>query len=115
MENLVNLGEESLTQGLVFKLPWVTCEATSLGHNGQKPDSCKLRFCTDYQDTNDLQRQKYEVHDENSNLWPLISQGHSLYQWCSQKAEKVRHIKGRLLDQAVVLFNCVPFQSGNFS
>ena len=32
MENLVNLGEESLTQGLVFKLPWVTCEAASLRH-----------------------------------------------------------------------------------
>ena len=30
-------------------------------------------------------------------------------------AEKVTHIKGRILDQAVVLFNCVPFQSGNFS
>ena len=25
------------------------------------------------------------------------------------------HIKGRLLDQAVILFNYVPFQNGNFS
>ena len=25
------------------------------------------------------------------------------------------HIKGRLLDQAVILFNCVPFRNGNFS
>ena len=30
-------------------------------------------------------------------------------QWRSQNAEKVTHIKGRLLDQAVVLFNCSPF------
>ena len=30
-------------------------------------------------------------------------------------AEKVTHIKGRLLDQAMILFNCVPFQNGNFS
>ena len=36
-------------------------------------------------------------------------------QWRSQNVEKVMHIKGRLLDQAVVLFNCVPFQKGNFS
>ena len=28
---------------------------------------------------------------------------------------KVMHIKGRLLDQAVILFNCVPFHNGNFS
>ena len=27
----------------------------------------------------------------------------------------VTHIKGRLLDKAVILFNCVPFQNGNFS
>ena len=37
------------------------------------------------------------------------------YQCRVQNAEKVAHIKGRLLDQAVLLFNCVPFQSGNFS
>ena len=30
----------------------------------------------------------------------------------SQNAEKVIHIKGRLLDQAMILFNCVPFQLG---
>ena len=36
-------------------------------------------------------------------------------QWRSQKAKKVTHIKGRLLDQAVILFNCVPFPNGNFS
>ena len=30
-------------------------------------------------------------------------------QWRSQKAEKVKHIKGRLLDHAMILFNCVPF------
>ena len=38
-----------------------------------------------------------------------------LIQWRSQNAEKVTHIKGRLLDQAVILFNCIPFQNGNFS
>ena len=30
-------------------------------------------------------------------------------QWRSQNAEKVAHIKGRLLDQAVILFHCVLF------
>ena len=34
--------------------------------------------------------------------------------WRSQNAVKVTHIKWRLLDQAVI-FNCVPFQNGNFS
>ena len=36
-------------------------------------------------------------------------------QWRNQYAQKVTHIKGRLLDQAMILFNCVPFQNGNFS
>ena len=35
--------------------------------------------------------------------------GPPAYQWCSQNVKKIRHIKGRLLDQAVVLFNCFPF------
>ena len=30
-------------------------------------------------------------------------------QWRSQNAEKVTHLKGRLLDQAVILFNYPPF------
>ena len=34
---------------------------------------------------------------------------HKICQWRSQNVEKVMHIKGRLLDQAVILFNCVPF------
>ena len=36
-------------------------------------------------------------------------------QWRSQNAEKVTHIKGRLLYQAVILYKYVPFQNGNFS
>ena len=36
-------------------------------------------------------------------------------QWNSLNAEKVTHIKGRLLDQATILFNYVPFQNENFS
>ena len=36
-------------------------------------------------------------------------------QWRSQNAEKVTHIKGRLLYQAMILYNYVPFQNGNFS
>ena len=34
--------------------------------------------------------------------------------WRSQNAEKATHIKGKLLDQAVILFLCVTFQNGNF-
>ena len=30
----------------------------------------------------------------------------------NQNAEKVTHIKGRQLDQAMILFNCAPFQMG---
>ena len=33
-------------------------------------------------------------------------------QWRSLNTEKSTHIKGRLQDQAMVLFNCVPFQMG---
>ena len=36
----------------------------------------------------------------------------SLMQQRSQNAEKVTHIKERLLDQAMILFNRVPFQMG---
>ena len=35
--------------------------------------------------------------------------------WRSQNTEQVSHIKGRLLGQAVILINCVPFQIENFS
>ena len=34
---------------------------------------------------------------------------------CSQNPEKVTHIKGRLLDQTVILFNCVLFHNEHFS
>ena len=40
---------------------------------------------------------------------------HNAKQWRSLNAKKVTQIRGRLLDQAVILFNCVPFQNGNFS
>ena len=36
------------------------------------------------------------------------------HQWRSQNAQKVTHIKGRQLDQAITLFNYVPFQMGTF-
>ena len=36
-------------------------------------------------------------------------------QWRSQNEEKATHIKGRQLDQAVILFDSVPFQNGNLS
>ena len=36
-------------------------------------------------------------------------------QWHSQNAEKVTHIKERLLEQALILINCDPFRIGNFS
>ena len=36
-------------------------------------------------------------------------------QWQSQNAEKVTHIKGRLLYQAMILYSYIPFQNGNFS
>ena len=35
-----------------------------------------------------------------------------VYEQHSQNAEKVMHIKGRLLDQAMNLFNYIPFQIG---
>ena len=40
------------------------------------------------------------------NTWP---------QWCSQNFEKVTHIEGRLLYQAMIFYNYVPFRDGNFS
>ena len=46
---------------------------------------------------------------------PYVVYAISIVHWRSQNAEKVTHIKERLLDQALILFNCVPFQNGNFS
>ena len=37
------------------------------------------------------------------------------YQRRSKNVEKSTPIKGRLPDQTVILFNCVPFQNENFS
>ena len=39
-----------------------------------------------------------------------MSLPHCAGQWRSQNAEKDTHIKRRLLDQAVILFNRLPFQ-----
>ena len=39
----------------------------------------------------------------------------SIQHWRSQNAERITHTKGRLLDPAVIHFNRVPFQNGNFS
>ena len=36
----------------------------------------------------------------------------TLIQWRSQNAEKIPHIKGRLLDQVMFLFNCALFKMG---
>ena len=36
-------------------------------------------------------------------------------QWRSRNAENVTHTKGRLLYEAMILFNCVSFQKGNIS
>ena len=35
-------------------------------------------------------------------------------QWRCQNAEKITHVKGRLLDQTVIQFNCAPFHNGNY-
>ena len=50
---------------------------------------------------------------ELAHFFPIKKQEnlHHL-QWHSQNAEKVTHIKGRLLYQAMVLYNYVPFQFG---
>ena len=45
----------------------------------------------------------------------VISTQENIVQLRSQNAEKVTHIKGRLRDQAVILFNCAHFHNGNFS
>ena len=65
---------------------------------------------------------KYYLADISSSNEPILGQlvaKNSAYnlqrQERSQKAEKVMHIKGRLPDQAAILFNCAPFQNGNFS
>ena len=45
----------------------------------------------------------------------ILSNSADLWQWRSQNAEKVTHIKGRLLYQAMILYNYVTFQHGDFS
>ena len=45
-------------------------------------------------------------------LLPLFVGAFCLVQRRSQNAEKVAHIKGRLLDQAMIIFSCIPFQMG---
>ena len=59
------------------------------------------------------------VHDNPPHLsmHPVKTHGgkaafHTSQQQCSQNAKRITHIKGRLLDQAMILFNYVPFQMG---
>ena len=39
----------------------------------------------------------------------------TIKQWRSQSALKSTHIKGRLLNQGMIVFNCVSFQNWNYS
>ena len=65
------------------------------------------------------------VRERSSPFWRFglilsekqISWQYEFYkrQWRSQNAEKITHIKSRLLDQALIQFNYVPFHNGNFS
>ena len=48
----------------------------------------------------------YIVDLESFIVWAVIAQ------WRSQNAQKVTHIKGRLLYQALIDYNYVPFQIG---
>ena len=43
-------------------------------------------------------------------LSTMLQSYNSSQQWRSQNAEEVTHIKGKLLDQAKILFNCIPLQ-----
>ena len=53
-----------------------------------------------------LYRAKMKTSGGYSIDWSLNTQKRS------QNAEKVSHIKGRLLDQTMNLINCAPFQNG---
>ena len=44
-------------------------------------------------------------------IWILTAQFNDV----ARTLKKYTHIKGRLLDQAVILFDCVPFHNGNLS
>ena len=54
-------------------------------------------------------KKKYGIVQEN-DLFDSLNTEH-FYKNC----QIVTHIKGRLLDQAVIIFNCIPFQNENFS
>ena len=57
-------------------------------------------------------RQMIKLMDKNNHNCTLIFPYLSIWwrcQWRSQNAEKVTHIKGGLLDQAMIYSNCVPF------
>ena len=57
------------------------------------------------------------IFDRNVSLFPCVEARVNtnmginvlnIVQWRSQNAEKDMHIKGRLLDQVVILFNYIP-------
>ena len=56
-----------------------------------------------------LGRKATKQTNKQNEIKPAVNQ------WHSQNAEKVTHIKGRLLYQAMILYNYVPFQNENFS
>ena len=52
----------------------------------------------------------------NVSSFVLAHEKHDcIVQWRNQNAKKVTHTKVKLLEQALILIHCVPFQTGNFS
>ena len=46
--------------------------------------------------------------------WFVLSSAVVVVNGVARTLIKHTHVKGRLLDQAVIFFNCVPFQNGSF-
>ena len=66
-------------------------------------------YFANFSDSNFCQYQRRTLLLLTVSSLILDMPGNGELQGRSQSAEIVTHIKGRLLDQAVVLFNCVPF------
>ena len=73
-----------------------------LSHLGESKAQSSLRICTVLAEPSLF---PYSQYGSRKQMKPMRS----------QSAEKITHIKGRLLEPAVILSNCVPFHNWNFS
>ena len=114
-KKLLLLSKRKSNQGLLFLVICCLFSKGTFFNNFLRETISECLFCRTSSGSKLIakvtSRQLDNIHRVNPLYLHHVLNGYSL-QWHSQNAEKVTHIKGRLLHQAMILDNCVPFTMG---